>query len=212
MKKNEIIVSWEQITLAQFEEMCRLQQQHPDEATKRMIEYLYGIDNAEALPLTQYAAMVAGFNQFATTPIATAKLTPAATYTTNGRQYDVDLSPNTFTAGQYIDLTNHIKANAPLSDLLTVVLIPHGHAYNDGYDIATAKADFLTLPVTVAFAIVGFFAKWSAASTTTFLRCLTKWTKKSRKVNPQQKAQLQQAVAQLNRLLEYSPIFSPIAN
>ena len=204
--KKEIVIyeSWEQITLAQYEEICRLQDQHPDDYTKRIIEYLYGVEDAEALPLPEYVAMVAGLRQFTKNPVATAKLTPAATYTVEGRRYDVDLSPNSFTAGQYIDLTNHIQGGAAVSDILTAVVMPHGHTYNDGYDMAAVKKDLLALPVTAAFAIVGFFARWSAASTKTFLRCLTKWTKKTGKVTPEQIAELKQATKQLDRLMAFS--------
>ena len=123
----EIIESWEQVTLAQFEEICKIQEQHPDDDTKRIIEFLYGVDDAEQLPLPEYMAMVAGLRNFAANPVETSKLTPAATYTVEGRQYDVDITPNNFTAGQYIDLTNNIKASAAVSDILTAVVIPHGH-------------------------------------------------------------------------------------
>lgn len=201
-----IIESWEQITLAQFEEICRLQEQYPDDATQRIVEYLYNVDDAEALPLPEYMAMVAGLRQFSTKPVATAKLTPAATYTVEGRQYDVDLSPNAFTTGQYIDLTNHIKGNAAVSDILTAVVMPHGHSYNDGYDMAAVKNDLQALPVTAAFAIVGFFVRWSAASTNTFLRCLTKWMKRTGKVNKEQITELKKAADSLNRLMAYSPL------
>ena len=207
MKDTTIIQDWEQITLEQYEEICRLQEHHPDDATRHIVEYLYSVDDAESLPLPQYVAMVAGLRKFADDPIATAKLTPAATYTIEGRQYDVELSPNAFTAGQYIDLTNHIKTTAPLVDVLTVVMAPHGHTYNDGYDMAEVRRDLNTLPVTAAFAVVGFFARWSAASTSTFLRCLTKWTKRTGKVSREQTQQLEEARQQLQRAMEYYPTF-----
>ena len=206
----EIIESWEQVTLAQFEEICKIQEQHPDDDTKRIIEFLYGVDDAEQLPLPEYMAMVAGLRNFAANPVETSKLTPAATYTVEGRQYDVDITPNNFTAGQYIDLTNNIKASAAVSDILTAVVIPHGHTYNDGYDMAAVKRDLLTLPVTVAFAIVGFFVRWSAASSDTFLRCLTKWMKKAGKkgkVSKEQIAELEKATKELRRRMAYYPMY-----
>ena len=213
MKELVIIDNWKKITLAQYEEICRLQEQHStEEATPRVIEYLYGVENAEQLPLPQYMAMVEGLRRLNNNPVATEKMTPAATYTVEGRRYDVDLSPTTFTAGQYIDFTNHLKNKGGLSDLLTVVMIPHDHAYNDGYDMAAVKSDLLTLPASAAFAVVGFFVRWSAASIRTFLRCLTKWAKRNRKVNREQAERLEKAAAELQHLLASYPLFSPIAN
>jgi hypothetical protein len=46
MKEIKAIDSWEQLTVAQFEELCRLQEEHPTDCAKYIIEYLYDVADA----------------------------------------------------------------------------------------------------------------------------------------------------------------------
>lgn len=53
------------------------------------------------------------------------------------------------TAGQYIDFQRYCKNGADLVDLLSVILIPEGHRYSDGYDmykVRSAINNHLTIP------------------------------------------------------------------
>jgi len=202
MKK--IIDSWSQITVGQFEEMCRLQDEHPDDNAKYIVEMLYGIDDAYQIPLPEFSAMVAGLRAFSSKPINGEKLAPSATYTIDGRVYEVDITPSAFSTGQYIDLTNHIKSGASLSEVLSVVIVPDGHLYNDGYDMEAAKADINKLPVTAAFAVLNFFGKWSTASIRTFLRCLTSQMKKGKKIAP---AEIEKLEKEMRELLKEVTVF-----
>ena len=59
----EIIESWEQLTVAQFEELCEIQAAHPKNSAKYIVEYLYGIPNADNIPLAEYSAYVAGLKK-----------------------------------------------------------------------------------------------------------------------------------------------------
>ena len=196
---REIIDSWSKVSIGQYEEMCRLHDAHPEDNAKYIVEMLYDIEDAYNIPLQEFTAMAAGLRAFSARPISEAKLTPAASYTVNGKVYNVDISPQNFTAGQYVDLDNYIKAGAPLSDMLSAVIIPEGHLYNDGYDMAAVKADINNLPVTAGFAVLNFFGKWSAASTKTFLRCLTNRMKKGKKIAPEQMEKLEKEMKKLQQ-------------
>ena len=96
MKEIKAIDSWEQLTVAQFEELCRLQEEHPADSAKYIIEYLYDIPDAEQLPIIEYSTYVAGLQKFIGEPVLKAKLTPSATYTIHGRLYRVDITPADF--------------------------------------------------------------------------------------------------------------------
>jgi len=204
MKEIKAIDSWEQLTVAQFEELCRLQEEHPTDCAKYIIEYLYDVADAEQLPIIEYSAYMAGLQKFIGEPVLKAKLTPSATYTIHGRLYRVDITPADFSVAQYTDLTNYLKSGkASLIDLLAVVVIPDGHLYQDGYDMRQVRSDVGDLPLTAGFAVVGFFGRWSKSYMDTFLRSLTKYLMKGKtgKMHPELVKKLAAEVAEFSRLM-----------
>lgn len=217
--KEEIKVyeDWSQVTVAQFEDLCDIQAAHPKDSAKYIVEYLYGIPNADNLPLPEYGCYLAGLRRFIGEPVMKSKLTPNCSYTINGREYRVDITPTAFTVAQYTDLTNYLKregeGKARLVDLLAVVVVPEGKMYNEGYDLEQAKADLGELPVTAAFAVVGFFARWSTASIKTFLRCLTHSMRKGQmgKIDPKLLEKLEKEVKTLFSLMASPHTYSPTA-
>lgn len=204
MKEIKAIDSWEQLTVAQFEELCRLQEEHPTDCAKYIIEYLYDVADAEQLPIIEYSAYMAGLQKFIGEPVLKAKLTPSATYTIHGRLYRVDITPADFSVAQYTDLTNYLKSGkASLIDLLAVVVIPDGHLYQDGYDMRQVRSDVGDLPLTAGFAVVGFFGRWSKSYMDTFLRSLTRYLMKGKtgKIHPELVKKLAAEVAEFSRLM-----------
>ena len=204
MKEIKAIDSWEQLTVAQFEELCRLQEEHPTDCAKYIIEYLYDVADAEQLPIIEYSAYMAGLQKFIGEPVLKAKLTPSATYTIHGRLYRVDITPADFSVAQYTDLTNYLKSGkASLIDLLAVVVIPDGHLYQDGYDMRQVRSDVGDLPLTAGFAVVGFFGRWSKSYMDTFLRSLTKYLMKGKtgKMHPELVKKLAAEVEEFSRLM-----------
>lgn len=204
MKEIKAIDSWEQLTVAQFEELCRLQKEHPADSAKYIIEYLYDIPDAEQLPIIEYSTYVAGLQKFIGEPVLKAKLTPSATYTIHGRLYRVDITPADFSVAQYTDLTNYLKdGKASLIDLLAVVVIPDGHLYQDGYDMRQVRSDVGDLPLTAGFAVVGFFGRWSKSYMDTILRSLTRQLMKGKtgKMHPELVKKLAAEVAEFSRLM-----------
>lgn len=203
---KKIYDSWGQLTVRQYDEIVHIQKEHPDDSAKYIVEYLYNVDNADNLPLHEYGCYVANLRRFLPHPIDKARLTPNAEYEVHGRKYRVDITPSAFTVAQYIDFTNYTQRQATLNDLLSVVIIPDGKQYNDGYDMRQAKEDIGDLPLEVGFAVLGFFGRWSKASIRTFLRFLTKTMKKTGKVAPETMSKLEKEVETLLQSLASFPM------
>lgn len=169
-----IIKSWQQISLRQFSDLLEMQEKEQDakEYTRKAVEYLYGIDPMQ-IPYQVYIAMIAGMNQFFDKPLSEQKITRNGTYKLNGTTYVLDLRPDCFTTAQYMDFTAFGKEKGKTVDMLSAVLIPEGHKYNDGYDMEKAKQDIADMPAPDALGIINFFVSWSKASIDTILRFLT---------------------------------------
>lgn len=209
-KERKIIDGWQKVSVAQYGRIVEIQREHPTDCARYIIEELYDIDDAEALPLQEYAGLVAALRAFSEEPVAEARLTGSATYTINGRVYEVDCVPGNFTAGQYVDFTNYVKNGAVLEDILSVVVLPKGHRYNDGYDMQQAREDIGCLPCTVGFAVVRFFALWLKRFTATSLRFLT--SKKMRgKMTEERVEEMKSLLRDLQAATASCPIFSPTA-
>ena len=206
MEDIKIYDSWGKLNVRQYDEIVRIQNAHPNDSAKYIVEYLYDVDNADNMPLHEYGCYVAGLRSFLAEPINKARLTPNAEYVVHGRTYRVDITPSAFSVAQYIDFTNYTQRHASLADLLSVVIIPDGKMYNDGYDMQQAKDDIGDMPLEAGFAVLGFFGRWSKASIRTFLRSLTKKMRKNGKVAPETMTRLEKEVGTLLQSLESFPM------
>lgn len=202
--KRDIINSWKQLSLQQFADLMSIQAGETDaeERSRKIIMCLYGVDPLE-IPYTEYLAMVHGLNSFFDEPITSEKVSANAEYKINGMVYVLDIAPANFTTAQYIDFTNYSKRESYV-DMLSVVLIPQGHQYNDGYDMAKVKDDLGAMPVTEAVGIVHFFATWSKASIKTILRFLTS-RKMTKGMETEKRKALKGEVRRLSRIMASFP-------
>lgn len=119
-------------------------------------------------------------------------------YVLNGTTYYVHTNPQLFTLAQATDYFNIITLGDPMEhliDLLSIVLIPTGHEYNNGYDIEVAKRDVELLPITDALAIFFYFKILLKRSLNVIRKSLMKQMKKS-KVSQELKDQ----ITQMNQL------------
>lgn len=82
-------------------------------------------------------------------------------YTLNGRVYVPFKDFLEMTTSQYIDYQAVIveKFEEHLIDLMSIILVPKGHTYGDGYDREQQMKDLETLSVTEALGIADFFIK-----------------------------------------------------
>ena len=90
------------------------------------------------------------------------------------------LHPDGLTAGQYIDFQTYTKAGHEdhIVEILSVVLVPKGHRYGDGYEFADVQAAIRQhLCVSDALAVLAFFfvaLKDLIGSSLTYSRTLAK--------------------------------------
>lgn len=205
---KDIIDDWSKVTVAQYDAMVEIQQKHNEDSAKYIVEMLYGIDDAERLPMHIYSAYLAGLRSFHRQDVRAAQLTKDATYRIGDTTYRVNLSPNAFTAGQYIDFVNCVRDKAPMARILTALIVPDGHEYNDGYDVGKAEEDMGKLPVTAAFAVFNFFGEWSKRSIRTSLRFLTRQMRRGADKERKAKVEeLKNRLQELYRLMASYPTF-----
>ena len=80
-------------------------------------------------------------------------------YNLNGRIYTTFKDLSEMTTAQYIDYTAVVteKFEEHIIELMSIILIPKGHTYGDGYDREQQMEDLGSLKVTEALGIADFF-------------------------------------------------------
>ena len=103
-------------------------------------------------------------------------------YELRGRKYKATLRREDITAGQFIDwqeLAKREGAEDSWAEFLSVILVPVGHRYGEGYDIGEVQeAIRAELCILDAVALRAFFLVASGPSLTSSLRCLAAMMRK----------------------------------
>ena len=126
------------------------------------------------LPLTEYQRRVQKTMFLLSEPKIGDK--PPKRIKIDGEEYDVVRDIRSFTTGQYIDYQNYIsditkvEENLPL--LCTVFILPRGHRYGDGYDIADVAEVAKRIPIETVLTLSRFFFRKSQTSIDNTLTCL----------------------------------------
>lgn len=199
---SEKKMSWNSVTLHQFldlQEVLKI-----EDETERVIaiaELIYG-ENITDLPLMEFAKKAKEL-EFLKTPVPDNM--PPKKIEVNGRKYYIDGLLGHVTTAQYIDYTNHAKAN-DICKMMSVFLIPEGHKYNDGYDMQQVFNDINDLPVPVVYSTAFFLGRQFGV----FMRIFQRYsTKKIRKTNLPKKVKKQmEKVVESSVDLALSPLSS----
>lgn len=138
-RKNKESKGWADVTLAQFTEVERILKSKTPTMEMELKRAIYGEEG--------------GAIAFLNEPIR--KKNIKKDYWIHGRQYRTSADLSRLTMSQYIDASNS-KTNR---DLLSVLLIPYGHAYNDGYDMEEVKADIDHLDMVTVQSIAFFLSR-----------------------------------------------------
>jgi len=209
MKKEiKIYEGWKDITLGQMQEIEKIAKENSKdnefELSCKYISYLYDCD-AKNIPFNEFQAYAQSLT-FLAEPIPETKL--QLDYKVNGTIYKLDINPSAFTAGQFNDWTNYnTKEEKDLTDFLSVVMIPEGHTYCEGYTIDDTKKDMLSLPMTSVNSIVGFFGSLSLKYTKLIQFYLKRLLKKAKKkMDKNQYTDLEKQIETLCRSLESYPL------
>lgn len=170
--------AWKDLTLAEFAQIRAILADEGREPEDRMIALaavLQGVDEDTVLemPMDEVAPLfeaVQGLNE-------KPKASPLRkAYILNG--WRLNVSDRAMTLAQWIDFQNYARAGFEdhLADILSVVLVPEGKKYNEGYDMDRLKKDLQLFAVGDALAVCFFFQKKFLRSMKRTLNCLVGWT------------------------------------
>lgn len=203
MAKNETKkLTWFDISLEQYHQIEKIQNEHPDDSAIQIAKYLFDID-LEFLPVTEFCRIMDEL-QFLGEPIPKTNL--KLNYRINGTEYELDITPADMTTAQFIDAQNYIKDASPIENLLSVYLIPKGKKYAEDYDIEKVKKDVLSLPMPEVIAITSFFQNWLVRFVKVFRACLKRKMRKGMDKETADKIRRLMDEAERNMALAFCPM------
>lgn len=157
-----------------LEELQNTPMSEEDLMVERM-NVIYGED-CELLSIPEFMKRI-GECKFLSEPIPKTKI--KGKYKINGHEYEVLLNPFEMNMGQYIDFKN-INYKEP-EKLFSIIFIPAGHKYNDGYDLQEVYNDMWSLPVPDVMAVNDFFFRLMKKYQSIIQLCLKREMKKMKK-------------------------------
>lgn len=189
--------SWEKITIKDYlkiNDIKDLQVKSNDEKDFMLGAYLNEMEYEDfiSLPLSKTRDMMANMQFLYDTPKVPKR--PQKVYTLNGRKYRLIRNAEDMTTAQFIDfqsLQDGKGYDAHVVEMMSVFLVPDGHAYNDGYDKEQVENDILELPLVEGLSIANFFMKRFTRLTQRFLiqlHLITKIASRTIKDKEQRKA------------------------
>ncbi len=194
---------WDDITVAQYMALEQMEKEEYAELIDKgivMVDIIYGIDSKN-ISYTDFRTLLNTLDWMKNKP---KKIKAKASYIINDTKYLLDMDYANFTTSQFIDLTNYRK-DGDYIGMLSVVLIPEGHAYMDGaYNINKVKEDMAELTVTDAMSILGFFLTASTRFIQFIITYLQKKTKRMKGVPMEQKEQITSQMKELATIMELS--------
>lgn len=159
-----MIKDWNELNLRTYYEIYKVTSNAftpEDEKIFRCAAICAGIDYDELLsqPIASTEVMVANSAFLYTKPER--KKVSGKHIKVNGNDYTIITDASDMTTAQYIDYQSVIveKYEEHITDLLSIILIPKGHTYNDGYDRDAVKTDMDSMSVTEALGITDFFLR-----------------------------------------------------
>ena len=136
-------VRWNDLTIGQYEKIYSIFKEDIDDEDKMIgvISVVYGITEDEVMsqPLARTREMIESVEDLKTFPdeVRTKKR-----YRLKGKTYNVFSDPDKITTAQYMDYQSYAKdIESHIAEVLSVVLIPRGKKYGEGYDVAELIKD-----------------------------------------------------------------------
>ena len=117
----------------------------------------------------------------------------------NGTVFTICKDMQSISTGQYIDWCTYMSGEKRLTDLYSIMCIPEGHKYGEGYSLDDAKADMADLPLTA----VNFISDFWNASQESYLRLLARQMKaeirKLRRMRSKMTEEQKEALAEMEK-------------
>ena len=156
-------LNWDDITIAdlvKIREIGTLQLATEDEKNLRVAAIVNDIPYEQLIqvPLSQIRTYMDATEFLLTEPKAKKVKNH---YTINGRKYKLLKNEMDLLTAQYIDFQSVQQDGFDKrpAELLSVMMVPEGHNYNDGYDKDQVIEDMYDMSVTEALGIVDFFTR-----------------------------------------------------
>lgn len=162
--------TWKDITLGQFKELTSITEVKDEYMMCNIIDLVYGTDSSH-MPLSEFNEYLDAVS-FMNEDIKPVKRLPERV-TLNGRIYDTGCNLTEVSVAQYIDYQNYCKREkVSYNDMLSVIVIPEGRRYNDGYNMTEVKADMDQMPIDLVVSLCFFLTRQYQLFTETFQTCL----------------------------------------
>ena len=167
------MATWKDITIEKNDMIMGLQEKNLGEIDliASTIAVLDGVTvkEVEELPYAVLLLKARGLRFLQQSPIASI-VKPK--YKINGKTYIPTLNPAELTTAQYIDFqVRATEAPDDLAGLLSVILIPEGHKYNEGYSSDEVREEiYKNFPIEDAMGLSAFFFALWKKSTRRLLR------------------------------------------
>lgn len=174
-------MAWKDVSIAQYKKIAALETN--EDWQWNALAILNGTTYEDILnrPLNETMALSRDFNKWAlNSPI----IHPVKKkYEINGKTYEFMGYPDKISTAVYIDFYNTGREiPKDITDMLSLVLIPEGHKYNDGYDMDEVKDDIENhFNIEDALSVCDFFTSLSQVLLRQALRQAKKMLKKARK-------------------------------
>lgn len=147
--------TWSDITLQQYYQIKELLTNEDEYTVLNILDVLYGIDSA-SMPLSALSKYNSALD-FLKDEIPVVDIKKK--YNINGHTYDSNCELTKVSTAQFIDYQNYLKEKQPKYEkLISVLFIPEGHQYNDGYSIKEVQDDILHMSM-VDVQSIAFFIK-----------------------------------------------------
>lgn len=132
-------------------------------------------------------------------------------YILNGHKYKVSMNMQAITTAQYIDFQQMAdKAKDMPAEFLSIILVPNGHKYNDGYDMEEVTKDIENyMCIEDCLGLTAFFLRLWQMSMKRALRKLNRMVDKAEKEGLMSKEQLD-ALKRVRQLLESANGLKPL--
>ena len=165
----DIIDSYNKLTLAQYQEIQAVQKdgslEDIDKHT-RILSILTGVPEDELmhLPITEYTELSAKAKFLTAEGFQAGRM--AKKYIIGGMELVPVTDFRKLETAQYIDFQTYAgDLDKYMAELISVLLVPKGHRYNEGYDIIELQGHIRQeMSVADGATIVGFFLTWCGKS------------------------------------------------
>lgn len=208
-KKNPLPnITWKDITLAKHQRILEVYDKYRFESDDSMMMYdlvtaVYGwepskIENMTIVEANRYVETIT-FLANKPKPVAA-----KGSYILNGKKYVTTMNFTKLTTSQYIDFQQMAEKSGELpAEFLSIILIPAGKTYNDGYDLSEAVEDIrFFLTVEEALGLTAFFFDLLRISMKRSTVQLKKLIRKARKEGKMTEEQLNDLTNLQNLLTE----------